>query len=116
MGTEAPDRPPRRSRRPAGGGDQQAASEVAPDRPDSPPPTDLKRTVQRKALGDYLDGLTSELAREELSDIDRFSGNIDAVTKSIGGRVRDVGSSLPEVPAVWPNQPGAAGEGPSERP
>jgi transposase len=68
--------------------------------PTASEPKNLARTVQREALDDYLrgvKGLCSELAREELSDIDRFSRNIDTLTKSICGRVRDIGSSLPEV-------------------
>ncbi len=64
-------------------------------------PKNLGRIVQREALDDYLAGLPGlccELAREELSDVERFSRNIDALTHRIGARVREMGSSLPEIP------------------
>ena len=69
--------------------------------PTSTQPTNLGRIVPRKALGEYLaglPGLSCDLAREELADIDHFSRNIDALTHTIGDRVRGMGSTLPDMP------------------
>ncbi|WP_024444913.1 IS110 family transposase [Mycolicibacterium iranicum] len=69
--------------------------------PARPRPKDLTRASNRQPLVDYLaaqSGLNAELAAEELADIDRFSRNIDALTKSIGARVHDCGSTLPDIP------------------
>ncbi|MFB1299580.1 IS110 family transposase [Mycobacterium sp. pW049] len=64
-------------------------------------PRDLTRASNRHPLGEYLStrpGLEAELASEELADIDRFSRNIDALTKSIGDHVREHGSTLTHIP------------------
>jgi transposase len=69
--------------------------------PGTPPPQYLARASRREALSQYLGsqhGLCAELARQELSDIDRFCHNIDALTKDIADRVHNMGSTLSEIP------------------
>ncbi|KKE99196.1 MULTISPECIES: IS110 family transposase [Mycobacteriaceae] len=62
------------------------------------PAWNLKRSPGRQALQQWLtasaDTLISELALEELADIDRFSHNIDALYNRISKRVALLGSTL----------------------
>ena len=69
--------------------------------PEQPKPTKLERDVRRRALHDYLTtqpGLLAEIARQEVADISYFSMSIDALTKQIVGRIRELGSTLPTLP------------------
>lgn len=68
--------------------------------PAAPQPKGLHRSPPREALHVFLlnqAGLNSELAQEELADIDRFSHNIDMLTHRIANRVHELGSTLPEL-------------------
>lgn len=68
--------------------------------PVHPLPKGLDRRLPREALDAWLlqiPGLSAELGREELADIDHFSRNIDTLTSGIGKRVRELGSTLPEI-------------------
>ena len=63
-------------------------------------PAKLHRPATRDSLLLYLTelhGLIATLARQELSDVDRFSQNIDELTRQIGARVRDTGTTLTQI-------------------
>src|SRR5215208_4821057 len=69
--------------------------------PARPEPKKLQHAVRRQALAEYLreqSGLQSELAREEVADLCRFSENIDVLTARIVRRVKELGCSLPTLP------------------
>ena len=68
--------------------------------PEAPQPKALHRTPRRHALSQWLQqasGLSAELAREELHDIDQFSRNIDDLTNRIARHVKALGSTLPDL-------------------
>lgn len=68
--------------------------------PEEPPPKPLHRARPRAALNQRLQqatGLSVELAREELHDIDQFSRNIEDLTNRIGHHVHALGSTLTDL-------------------
>ena len=73
--------------------------ELDPSR--APKPRSLDLAKHRRILGDWLDtvaGLVAELARDELADITRLTEAIDALSKRIGDRVRQVAPTLLAMP------------------
>ena len=69
--------------------------------PGRPEPKRLQYPGNREALAAYLSeqiGLQAELARDEVTDLSRFSESIDAMTARIVRRINDLGSTLPTVP------------------
>jgi len=73
--------------------------ELDPER--APKPGSLDRAKHRDWLRGWLDtvpGLVAELARDELADIIRLSVAIDALTKRIGERIRQVAAVLLALP------------------
>jgi transposase len=71
------------------------------DRERPPQPGSLDRAKHRDLLRVWLDtvaGLIAELARDELADIIRLSAAIDALTKRIGERIRQVAPALLALP------------------
>lgn len=73
--------------------------ELDPER--APKPRSLDLAKHRRLLGEWLTaqpGLVAELARDELADITRLTDTIDALTKRIGDRVRQVAPALLALP------------------
>ncbi|WP_333894523.1 IS110 family transposase [Mycolicibacterium gadium] len=73
--------------------------ELDPER--APKPRSLDLAKHRALLGDWLDiqtGIVAELARDELTDINRLTETINALAKRIGERVREVAPVLLALP------------------
>jgi transposase len=73
--------------------------ELDPER--APKPRSLDLAKHRRLLGEWLanqPGLVAELACDELADIIRVTQTIDALTKRIGDRVRQVAPALLALP------------------
>jgi transposase len=73
--------------------------ELDPDH--APKARSLDLAKHRRILSDWLTtvpGLVAELARDELADITRLTGIINALAKRIGQRVRDVAPALLVLP------------------
>ncbi len=73
--------------------------ELDPER--APKPGSLDRAKHREMLRAWLHtvpGLVAELARDELADITRLTGAIDALAKRIGARIRQVAPALLALP------------------
>jgi transposase len=73
--------------------------ELDPER--APKPRSLDLAKHRRLLGEWLaiqPGLVAELARDELADITRLTDTIDALSRRIGERVRQVAPALLALP------------------
>jgi transposase len=73
--------------------------ELDPER--APKPRSLDLAKHRRLLGEWLTaqrGLVAELARDELADITRLTDTIEALSKRIGDRVRQVAPALLALP------------------
>ncbi|MCC9187100.1 IS110 family transposase [Mycolicibacterium mageritense] len=69
--------------------------ELDPDQ--APPPRALKTRTHQQALQTWLNiqpGLVAELARDELADIIRLTGEIDKLEQRLAARAREVAPSL----------------------
>jgi transposase len=72
-----------------------------PDPAHAPKPRSLDFAKHRNLLSQWLAtqrGLVAELARDELADISRLTETINALTKRIGDRVRQVAPALLALP------------------
>lgn len=69
--------------------------------PERPKPGHLEREKTRLQVSEFLagqHGLLAELARQELADIGYFTRAVDSLTENIVGRVRELESTLLQLP------------------